>query len=198
MGFVKIFRWVFNGFHTGTSINSVPWLRQLDPVLSPRKPWFNPTPAHVGLILIGQNGRGTRLSPSISVLQFQYHSNNVPHSFIHSFIHSLIHSSRQPRYINAHPSLFAGSFFARSPQESKYTTRTLQWKGISKLSDNSNRPSSHSVRCSREESNNSHHNVSAKKRKTLRNTKTLFWGGGGSQFFADFSFRGKSRNLTAA
>ena len=87
VGFVKIFRWDFNGFHTGTRINSVPWLRRLDSVLSPRKPWFNPTLAHVGLILSGQNGRGTRLSPSISVLHFQYQSNNVPHSFIHSSIH---------------------------------------------------------------------------------------------------------------
>jgi len=84
-------------------------------------------------------------------------------TFIHSFTHSLIHSSRQPRYINTHPSLFAGSFFARSPQESKYTTRTVQWKGISKLSDNSNRPSIHNVRCSREESSNSHHNTLQRK-----------------------------------
>ena len=178
MGVVKIFRWDFSGFHTGTSINSVPWLRRLDPVLSPRKPWFSPTPAHMRLTLSGKNGRGTRLSPSISVLHFQYHSNNVPNSFIHS--------SRQPRYINTPSSLFAGSFFARSPQESKYTTRTLQWKG--KLFDNSNRPSCNSVRCAREKSNNSHHNVSAKEIKTLKNTKTLFWGGGGSQFFAFILF----------
>jgi hypothetical protein len=179
MGFVKIFRWDFNGYHTGTSMNSVPWLRRLDPVLSPRKLWFSTTPAHVGLILSGQNGRGTRLSPSISFLHFQYHSKNVPHSFTHS--------SRQPRYLNTHPSFFAGSFFARSPQESVYTTRTPQWKGTSKLFHKSNRPSSHSVQCSRVKSSNSHHTVSAKERKTLSNTKTLFWGGRGESIFRGFS-----------
>jgi hypothetical protein len=105
---------------------------------------------------------------------------------IHSFIHSFIHSTRQPRYINTHPSLFAGSYFPWLPPESKYTTQTLQWKGMSNLFDNSNRPWCLSARCSREKSNSSHHNVSTKERKIQRNTKTLLLGRGGSQLFADF------------
>jgi len=134
MGFVKIFRWDFNGFHAGTSINSVSWLTRLYPVLSPRKPWFNPTPAHVWLILIRQNSEGQgylqvfRFS-SFSIIPTMFHI----HSFIHSFIHhvsraiytliprySRVRSSRgRPKNQNTPLGTFNGKEYQNCP-----TTRT--------------------------------------------------------------------------
>ena len=79
-----------------------------------------------------------------------------------------------------------------------YFSRTLQWRGESKLFDGSNRPSSHTAWCSRrwrEQRSSSCDNVSAKKRA---NTKKFYFFVGGVSYSWIFSFRRVSWNLTPA